>query len=115
MIELAQRGRIAAKSAESRAKMSASQKRQRAARRGWLPSSLPSWLTQSAYREMILPRLAAITVPTLAQTMNVTEPYAAEVRKGRHVPHPMHWQVLAELVGISGESSPNSQVYRHRS
>jgi hypothetical protein len=102
MIELAYRGRIAAKTAESRAKLSTSQKRQRAARRGWLPSSLPSWLTQSAYCEMILPRLAAITVPTLARTMHVTEPYAAEVRKGSHVPHPMHWQALAKLVGVSG-------------
>jgi CRISPR-associated endonuclease Cas1 len=102
MIEVARRGRVASKSAESRAQLSASQKRQRAARRGWLPSSLPAWLTQSSYREMILPRLAAITVATLARTMNVTEPYAAEVRKGRHVPHPMHWQALAGLVGIGG-------------
>ena len=102
MIGLAQRGRAAfVNSEKSRARLSASQKRQNAARRGWLASSLPSWLTQSAYRERILPRLAQITVPTLAQTMDVTEPYAAEVRKGRHVPHPMHWQALAELVGIS--------------
>lgn len=101
MIELAKRGRMAAKSAESRARMSASQKRQRALRRGWLPSSLPAWLTQSTYREMILPRLAEITVPTLARTMNVTEPYAAKVRKGQHVAHPMHWLALAQLLGVT--------------
>jgi CRISPR-associated endonuclease Cas1 len=101
MIEIARRGRIASKSAESRVKLSASQQRQRAARRGWLPSSLPPWLTQSSYREKILPRLAAITVPALAKTLNVSEPYAAKVRKGQHVPHPMHWQALAELVGIT--------------
>jgi CRISPR-associated endonuclease Cas1 len=102
MIELAQRGRAAfMRSEKSRALLSASQKRQIAARRGWLASSLPAWLTQSAYREMILPRLAEVTVPTLARTMNVTQPYAAEVRKGRHVPHPMHWQALAGLVGVS--------------
>jgi CRISPR-associated endonuclease Cas1 len=105
MIELAQRGRAAfVNNEKSRARLSASQKRQNAARRGWLASSLPSWLTQSAYREMILPQLAQITVPALARTMNVTESYAAEVRKGRHVPHPMHWQGLAKLVGVSGES-----------
>jgi CRISPR-associated endonuclease Cas1 len=103
MIELAQRGRAAAKSTESRARMSASQKRQRAVRRGWLPSSLPAWLTQSSYRELVLPRLAGVTVPTLAQTLNVSEPYAAKVRKGQHVPHPMHWQALAKLVGVSGQ------------
>jgi hypothetical protein len=74
-----------------------------AAKRGWLPSSLPEWLTQSAYREMILPRLAEITVSTLARTMNVTEPYAAEVRKGKHVPHPMHWERLAQLLGVRDE------------
>jgi hypothetical protein len=51
---------------------------------------------------MILPKLATITVPDLARTMNVTEHYAAEVRKGRHIPHPMHWQSLAELVGVTG-------------
>jgi CRISPR-associated endonuclease Cas1 len=101
MIDIARKGRVAAKSAESRARMSASQQRQRAARRGWLPSSLPAWLTQSSYREMILPRLAEITVPALARTMNVTEPYAAEVRKGCRVPHPMHWEALANVVGVT--------------
>ncbi len=103
MIGLAQRGRAAfANSEKSRARLSASQKRQNAARRGWLSSTLPAWLTQSSYREVILPRLAGITVATLARTMNVTEPYAAEVRKGHHVPHPMHWEALAKLVGVSG-------------
>jgi hypothetical protein len=50
---------------------------------------------------VILPRLAAITVPPLAQKLNVSEPYAAKVRKGQHVPHPMHWQALAKLAGVS--------------
>jgi len=104
MVEIAQRGRAAFLNSEkSRARLAASQKKQCAARRGWLPSSLPVWLTQSTYREMILPRLAQITVPALARTMNVTEPYAAEVRKGRHIPHPMHFQALAKLVGVSGQ------------
>lgn len=104
MVEIAQRGRAAFLNSEkSRARLAASQKRQFAARRGWLPSSLPAWLTQSTYRELILPRLAEITVPALAKTMNVTEPYAAEVRKGRHVPHPMHWQALAKLAGVSDQ------------
>ena len=105
MIERAQRGRaVFASSKKSRARLSASQKRQNAARRGWLASSLPAWLTQETYREMILPRLAEITVPVLARTMKVTEPYAAEVRKGHHVPHPMHWQALAALVGVTSPS-----------
>lgn len=105
MIEIAKRGRPASRSVEARAKQSAIQKQHRAAIKGWLPSSLPAWLTQSSYREVILPRLAAVTVPVLARTLDVSEPYAAKLRKGQHVPHPMHWQVLARLVGIPKENS----------
>jgi len=103
MVEIAQRGRAAFLNSEkSRARLAASQKRQSAARRGWLPSSLPAWLTQSVYRGKILPRLAEISVQTLVKTMNVTEPYAAKVRHGRYVPHPMHWEALSKLVGVRG-------------
>ncbi len=101
MTDIAHRGRAASRSAESRAGMSASQKRQRLARGGWSPSSLPPWLTQSTYKERIWPRLCSVTVPTLAQTLKVSEPYAAKVRKGQYVPHPMHWEALAELAGVS--------------
>jgi hypothetical protein len=101
MIEIAKKGRIASRGAKAKAKQSAIQKQHHAARRAWLPSSLPAWLTQSAYREKILPRLAEVTVPQIAGTLGVSEPYAAKVRKGQFVPHPMHWQVLAELVGVT--------------
>lgn len=104
MIELAHRGRVAAKTGESRAMMSVSQKRQQAARRGWMPSSLPAWLTQSSYRELILPRLAGVTVPILAETLKVSERYPAKVRKGQHVSHPMHSQAMGELVGITPDA-----------
>jgi hypothetical protein len=107
MIAMAQKGRIAAKSAESRARMSASQKRQRDARRGWLTSSLPAWLTQSAYRGMILPRLGKITVPVIARTLEVSEPYAAKVRKGLYVPHPMHWQAPRGQALRVADMNPN--------
>jgi hypothetical protein len=101
MLEIAKRGRLASRSIEARAKQSAIQKLHRAAIKGWLPSSLPAWLTQSAYREKILPRLASITVPEIARRLGVSEPYAAKVRKAQFVPHPMHWQALARLVGAS--------------
>jgi hypothetical protein len=50
-----------------------------------------------------LAKLAEITVLILAQTMNVMEPYAAELRKGRHVPHPMHFAILTKALtnGVS--------------
>jgi hypothetical protein len=58
-------------------------------------------LTQQFYRDKIMPGLAEITVPQLAKALCVSEPYASKVRKGQFVPHPMHWQALAELVGVS--------------
>ena len=100
LLKIAHRGRIASRSAESRARLSASQKRQRAARRGWNPSTLPSWLTRESYRDKVLPRLAKITVPILMRTLNISEPYATKVRKGQFIPHPMHWLALAQLTGI---------------
>ncbi len=81
--------------------MSASQQRQHAKRRGWIPSKLPDWITQETYCAKILPLLGNVTVPTIAQLLSVSEPYAAKVRKGQHVPHPMHWEGLAQLVGVS--------------
>jgi CRISPR-associated endonuclease Cas1 len=110
MVEIAQRGRVAAKSIESRAKMSSSHKRQHQARRGFLHSSLPPWLTQESYRERVLPRLATITIPMLAHALSVSEPYAARVRHGRNIPHPRHWQTLAEIAGISANESDDHQV-----
>lgn len=55
--------------------------------------------TQSAHREKIMPRLAGVTVSIIAKALKVSETYAAKVRKGQFVPHPMHWQALANLVG----------------
>ncbi len=97
MIEIAHRGRVVSKSAEALAKQSAAQKRQRAARRAWNPSSFPSWLTRESYREMIWTRLAKIAIPRIAKALNVSEGYASRLRKGLHVPHRMHWETLATL------------------
>jgi hypothetical protein len=79
MIEIAKRGRIASRSAEAKAKESAAQEQHHAARRAWVPSSLPTWLTQEFYRDKIMPRVAQLTVPQIAETLNVSEPYAARV------------------------------------
>jgi CRISPR-associated endonuclease Cas1 len=105
LIQIAYRGRIASKSPESLAKQSAAQKRQRAARRQWNPDNLPVWLTLESYREMVLPKLAHVTVPTIAASIRVSEPYASRLRKGMHIPHPMHWQTLAELTGVSNQTN----------
>jgi hypothetical protein len=61
---------------------------------------MPDWLTEQSYIEQIQPRLKAIRVREITETMHVSQPYAALVRAGR-IPHPRHWQALAGLVRVT--------------
>ena len=100
LIEAAKSGRVATVSAKAQALRSATQRRQVAALKVWNPSDKPDWLNEKTYREKILPRLAGITVPTIASALAVSEPYATNIRAGRCIPHPRHWLALARLVGV---------------
>ena len=82
------------------------QRRQNTARKAWRPSGKPIWLDERFYREQIQPRLAAITVPTIAATLSVSEPYVTRIRAGRCIPHPRHWMPLARICGLLGTISP---------
>jgi hypothetical protein len=100
LIELAKVGRVAAQSADSRRKHSETQRQHEAAKRAWRSSARVDWPDEKAYLRQIQPRLAAIPISSLASTLGISEPYAAQVRAGQHRPHPRHWLVLARLVGI---------------
>jgi hypothetical protein len=66
----------------------------------WDPSSLPSWLTEECYVQRIQPLLKTKKVREIAAAIQVSELYAGFIRSGRRRPHPRHWQLLAQLVGI---------------
>ena len=100
LIELAKVGRVAAQRPESRKKHSATQRRQEALKRDWRSSPQPAWLTEKTYLERIQPRLPTVTVSSLSSTLGVSESYAADIRAGRHRPHPRHWEALAGLAGV---------------
>jgi CRISPR-associated endonuclease Cas1 len=102
LIELAKVGRQAAQSAESRRKHSATQRRHETAKRAWRSSPKPAWPDENTYIAKVQPGLAKVTISVLAATLGVSESYAADIRAGRHRPHPRHWRMLAELVGIGG-------------
>jgi CRISPR-associated endonuclease Cas1 len=104
MVEVAQRGRIAAKSLESRARVAATQRRQQTARWSWQPSQQPSWLTDETYTNQIQPRLVAASLSEIASTIGVSIPYASDIRKGRRRPHPRHWKKLAVLIDMTHPS-----------
>lgn len=104
LIEAARLGRIATHRPKAEALRSATQRRQAAALKAWRSSEQPAWLDEKTYGHKILPRLAAVTVPVIASALSVSLPYATEIRAGRRVPHPRHWQTLAQLVGVSHEN-----------
>jgi CRISPR-associated endonuclease Cas1 len=99
LIELAKAGRIVALGPEARRKHSETQRRHEAAKRAWRSALQPNWPDQPTYDREIRPRLASITLFTISSTLGVCESYAADIRSGRHRPHPRHWKALAGLVG----------------
>jgi len=101
LIKAALLGRVAGHSREARARQAEKQRRHAAAKRAWQASSLPPWLDEDAYLRRIQPRLAGVTISVISSALGVSNPYAADIRAGRHRPHPRHWQTLARLVGVS--------------
>jgi CRISPR-associated protein Cas1 len=101
LIELAEIGRVAALRPKSRKKHSETQKRHRAAELAWSSTAKPDWPTEATYITTIQPKLVSVTISKIAITLGVSESYAADIRAGRHRPHPRHWQPLAALVAIA--------------
>jgi len=103
LIELGKVGRIAALRPDARRKHSETQRKHEAAKRAWRSSPCPSWPDKAAYTETIRPRLLSVTIAAISSALGISESYAADIRAGRHRPHPRHWQALAALVGLKQE------------
>jgi hypothetical protein len=101
LIEIAKLGRIFGHNARSRKKQSETQRRHELAKREWRSMPKASWPTDQTYIETIQPRLQSVKIATIALTLGISEPYAAEIRAGRYRPHRRHWQALAKLAGVS--------------
>ena len=102
MAQVALFGHLKPKSKKARARISKTISDHAVANTWWDPSSLPSWLTEEFYAQKIQPRLRGIKVKEIAQSMQLSKPYAALVRSGRRRPHPRHWEALAVLIGFNG-------------
>jgi CRISPR-associated endonuclease Cas1 len=100
LIEAAKLGRVATHSREAEALRAKTQRKHAAGLAAWQPSDLPKWFNEEAYRTKIQTALARITVPAIATALGISEPYATDIRAGRRIPHPRHWQALAQLVGV---------------
>jgi hypothetical protein len=70
------------------------------AKAAWNPAKQPSWLTEQVFSQKIQPALTQASATAIAKRIGVSRWYAGRIREG-YRPHPRHWQVLAELAGIS--------------
>ena len=102
LVDAARIGRVAARSAEARAKHVASRRRHAQACSAWDPSTQPTWLTSEVFSQQIQPLLADIPTSVIRSRIGVSRWYAAKIRQG-YRPHPRHWRALAKLVGVSRE------------
>lgn len=55
-----------------------------------------------AFRQQILPGLQGVTVTHIATVSGLSVQYCSTIRRGRHVPHPMHWEALSRLLNQAG-------------
>jgi CRISPR-associated endonuclease Cas1 len=101
LIKAAHKGRIASQTPKVLARLAEKQRSHRLAERAWKPQDKPDWLDERAYTKEIHPRLADVTISTIALTLGVSLPYASDIRAGRRRPHPRHWLSLARLAGVS--------------
>jgi len=102
-IESFDAGRKQAHQPQFLAKRSATQKAHRRAIKDFKPSELPSWLTRGFYANKIRPALANVPKSNIRSALRVSEPYSSDIRSGKRVPHPRHWQRLAKMVSLSPE------------
>jgi hypothetical protein len=100
LLQAAKLGRVAAHSLKAQALRSATRRRHAAELAAWKPSDKPDGLTEDVYRQKIQPCLGTHTVLTIASALGVSEPYATDIRAGKRLPHPRHWQTLANVVGL---------------
>jgi CRISPR-associated endonuclease Cas1 len=96
-------GRKNAQQLEFLVKRSVTQRRHKQAIESWKPSDLPAWITRDVYEKQIQPTLARVAKSQIRSALGVSEPYASDIQTGKRVPHPRHWQALAELVGVSAD------------
>lgn len=64
----------------------------------------PNW-----FRSHVLPGLAEISLPKIAQATGISISTASKIRAGRRVPHPRHWEALAILARRERRVSPDMQ------
>jgi CRISPR-associated endonuclease Cas1 len=101
-------GRRLAQRPDSIAKRADTMLQHRQKIREWKLSDVPAWLTREFYVNQVQPALASVAKSRIRSMLGVSEPYASYIQAGKRIPHPRHWQVLAKIVGFSGDRAADS-------
>ena len=73
------------------------------ARSSWDEASQPASVAHpELLSQKIQPLLAGVSTSVIRSRIGVSRWYASRIRQG-YRPHPRHWKVLAELVGVSAD------------
>lgn len=96
LIEGAKLGRVLGLTAEAQRSRREAQRRHDDARREWERSGENS-ISEDVYKTEIQPKLRNLTLSSIMKALGVSVVYASHIRKGRRVPHPRHWSMLAAL------------------
>jgi CRISPR-associated protein Cas1 len=100
LVKAAAKGRVAAHTSDTEVKRGETRRRHAAGLRAWKPADQPSWLNEKTYLQKIQPLLGKVTVPIIRASLGVSKSYATNIRRGKVIPHPRHWEVLARLVAV---------------
>jgi CRISPR-associated endonuclease Cas1 len=101
LIKAAEIGRVVSHSDQAEEQRAETQRRHCAEKASWQASEVPSWHTRDFFLREIQPKLKGITLSAMASNLGISLSYAVDIRSSRRIPHPRHWQTLAQLVGIS--------------
>jgi CRISPR-associated endonuclease Cas1 len=112
LIRAAQKGRLASHSPEAESKRAENRRRNAAAQRVWMTTELPEWLNEEIYLRKIQPRLPEVTVPAIRAALSISKAYASNIRCGKRVPHPRHWQKLAAILNLKALQDLPSSLSR---
>ena len=99
MLKAARIGRLTANGPEAQAKRATKARKNALAQHSWKDSDQPAWLTPEFFAGKVQPQLASVPISTIRSALGVSKWYASKIRQ-RYRPHPRHWQVLADLVGV---------------
>ncbi|MGH9013161.1 MAG: CRISPR-associated endonuclease Cas1 [Acidimicrobiia bacterium] len=100
-------GKDPAQSRQARAKVGRANRARAAERQRW-EAAHPVLPDPQLFTDTILPAIRDVPLGKLAKATGLSKTNVSEVRRGRRVPHPMHWEALARAADTGGGPSEPS-------